>query len=69
MRTPRDLIDYKVALSETGISKRALLERIAAEGVTVWIDGRDRRRRLLDRRDLPKLTQARPAPRRERTAA
>jgi hypothetical protein len=69
VRTPRDLIDYKVALSETGISKRALLERIVAEGVTVWIDGRDRRKRLLDRRDLPRLIATRPDQRRTETAA
>jgi hypothetical protein len=69
VRTPRDLIDYKVALTETGISKRALLERITAEGVTVWIDGRDRRRRLLDRRDLPKLMATRPDERRAENAA
>lgn len=69
MRTPQDLVDYKVALSETGISKRALLERIAAEGITVWIDGRDRRKRLLDRRDLPKLIATRPDARRTETAA
>ncbi len=69
MKPPRDLITYPVALSETGISKRALLERIAAEGVTVWVDGRDRRRRLLDRRDLPKLIATRPDARRETTAA
>lgn len=69
MKPPRDLITYPVALAETGISKRALLERIAAEGITVWVDGRDRRKRLIDRRDLPKLIATRPDDRRAETAA
>lgn len=69
MRTPRDLVSYKTALTETGLSKPRLLERIAAEGVTVWVDGRDRRRRLISARDIPKLIATRPDARGEKTAA
>lgn len=51
----RQLIGYQEAMVLTGLPKRTLLDRIDREGVTVYVDGRDRRRRLIDRRDIPKL--------------
>ncbi len=60
-------VPYAEVVEQTGISKRALNVRILREGIPTYVDGRDRRRRLLDARDIERLTQIRPAPRR-RTA-
>lgn len=69
MEAQRNLLPYDEVLNRLGISKRTLNIRVLTEGVTTWIDGRDRRRRLIDERDLPKLTETRPAPRRAEQAA
>ena len=69
MRTPRDLVGYKVVLAETGISKPRVLERIAEEGIRVYVDGKDRRRRLISARDIPRLIETRPDERRAETTA
>jgi len=69
MRTPQDLVGYEVVLSETGISKPRVLERIAEEGIRVYVDGKDRRRRLISARDIPRLIATRPDERRAETAA
>lgn len=49
------LIGFKQARQALGLSPRVLNWRVNRAGIQVFIDGRDRRRRLLDARDLPRL--------------
>lgn len=49
------LINFQQARQALGLSPRVLNWRVNRAGVQVFIDGRDRRRRMLDARDLPKL--------------
>ncbi len=56
------LIGYPEVLELTGVSKRTLIDRIRAEGVRVYINGADRRRRLIDRRDVDRLVRITPDP-------
>ena len=66
MDTTSTLISYKQAREVLGLSPRVLNWRVARAGVQAYIDGKDRRRRLLDARDLPKLILIEPvAQRRE----
>jgi hypothetical protein len=60
MHTPADpqLITYREALARLGFSRRTLFDRIKETGIVVYVDGVNRRQRLLDVRDLPKLTEA-----------
>lgn len=62
------LIGYREVMALTNLPKRTLLDRIAREGITVYIDGRDRRRRLIDRRDVAKLTRVEEVERGEEAA-
>lgn len=62
------LLPYSEAQQRIGIARRTLQERILFEGITTYQDGRDRRRRLIDTRDLPKLMDPRPVDRSERAA-
>lgn len=64
----KNLIPYAEVEARIGIARRTLQDRIASEGITVYIDGRDRRRRLIDVRDLPKLMEPRPVERRPHAA-
>ncbi len=64
-----NLIRYRVVREVTGLSARVLNYRVQRAGVQAYIDGTDRRQRLLDIRDLPKLTQIEPVQRENRTAA
>lgn len=64
-----DLIGMEEVMEAVTYSRKTLIERIRNEGITVWIDGRDRRRRMIQRCDLPKLTSPRPIERRETSAA
>ncbi len=66
--TNTTFVSYPEVLQQTGISKRALNVRILREGIPTYVDGRDRRRRLLDARDIPKLVEVRPATPRPRAA-
>ncbi len=63
-----NLIRYRVVREATGLSPRVLNYRVLRAGVQAYIDGTDRRQRLLDIRDLPKLTQIEPVQRENRTA-
>ena len=65
----RNLIRYRVVRDVTGLSARVLNYRVQRAGVQAYIDGTDRRQRLLDVRDLPKLTQIEPVAKREGIAA
>ena len=63
------LITYRQARQALGLSPRVLNWRVARAGVTAYVDGRDRRRRMLDARDLPKLVLIEPVKRRGDSAA
>jgi len=58
------LITYRQARQALGLSPRVLHWRVQRSGVQAFVDGRDRRRRLLDVRDLPKLVLIEPVRRR-----
>ncbi len=64
-----NLIRYRVVREATGLSARVLNYRVQRAGIQAYIDGTDRRQRLLDIRDLPKLTQIELVQRENRTAA
>ncbi len=64
-----NLIRYRLVREVTGLSPRVLNYRVQRAGVQAYIDGHDRRQRLLDIRDLPKLTQIELVQRENRTAA
>ena len=64
-----NLIRYRVVREVTGLSARVLNYRVQRAGVQAYVDGTDRRQRLLDVRDLPKLTQIEPVAKREGIAA
>ncbi len=55
MKTPTDLIDYAEARRLTGLPRRTLIDRIDREGITTYVPGHDRRRRLLRRADVDRL--------------
>ena len=65
METPENLIPMADVVKASPYSRKTLITRIKDEGIQTYVDGLDRRRRLIDARDLPKLTEIRPAPRRE----
>ncbi len=64
-----NLIRYRLVREVTGLSPRVLNYRVLRAGVQAYVDGTDRRQRLLDIRDLPKLTQIEPVAKREGIAA
>jgi len=64
-----NLIRYRVVREATGLSARVLNYRVQRAGIQAYIDGTDRRQRLLDIRDLPKLTRIEPVTQAEPVAA
>ncbi len=56
----REYATYPEALQLVGVTKPTLLRRIEREGITIFVNPRDNRRRLLRRADLLKLTEPRP---------
>jgi len=64
-----NLIRYRVVREVTGLSARVLNYRVQRAGVQAFIDGTDRRQRLLDARDLPRLIAPEPVKRRGGSAA
>lgn len=69
MDAQSELIPYNEAIRISGLSRRTWYERIKEAGIVVYQDGRDRRQRLIDVRDLPKLTAIEPVVKRAQTAA
>ena len=64
-----NLIRYRLVREATGLSPRVLNYRVQRAGIQAYVDARDNRQRLLDVRDLPKLTQTEPVAKREGIAA
>jgi hypothetical protein len=58
-----ELVPYAEAIRRSGLPERTWYDRLRAsrDEVRVYQDGRDRRRHLIDARDLGKLTEMRPA--------
>lgn len=69
MDAQSELIPYNEAIRISSLSRRTWYERIKEAGIVVYQDGRDRRQRLIDVRDLPKLTAIEPVVKRAQTAA
>jgi hypothetical protein len=64
-----NLISYRKVRDLTGLSPRVLHWRVQRAGVQAFVNGHDRRQRMLDVRDLPKLTQIEPVTQAEPVAA
>lgn len=62
-----ELIPLKEAIERSGLPTSTWFYRLRQnrDDIRVYQDGRDRRKHLIDARDLPKLTDIRPAPRRD----
>ncbi len=60
MDATNNLIGMQEVMAAVPYSRSALVKRIKREGIAVYISGDDRRRRLIARKDLPKLTEPRP---------
>lgn len=68
MESTRQLIGYEEAMRLTGLPRRTFFRRIATEAVPTHIDGRDRRRRLIDRADAERMVRAEPVERAKEAA-
>ncbi len=61
METPqRQLITYREAAQRAGLTERTMKDRLRESGIPRYKDGVDRRYRLLDVDDLPRLIEVRP---------
>ncbi len=63
------LVRFSDVRRATGLRPHVLTRRIQRAGIQAFVDGKDRRQRLIDIRDLPKLTAIEPVAKRARTAA
>lgn len=65
-----ELVPYAEAIRRSGLPVRTWFDRLRAsrDEVRIYVDGRDRRRHLIDARDLEKLVEVRPAQSRRREA-
>lgn len=63
------LIRFREVRLATGLKPHTLTRRLQRTGVQYFVDAHDKRQRMIDVRDLPRLTQIEPVGRRERTAA
>ena len=63
------LIRFHAVRQATGLRPHTLTRRLQRAGVEYFVDGKDRRQRMIDVRDLPKLTAIEPVAKRARTAA
>ncbi len=66
---PEQYVTFAEVIKATGLSERKITRRVITDGIKVFVDPHDRRRRLIRSDDLPKLTELREAPRRETSAA
>ena len=64
-----NLISYRKVRVLTGLSPRVLHWRVQRAGLQAYINGNDRRQRMLDVRDLSKLTRIEPVTRAEPVVA
>ncbi len=63
------LVRFSDVRKATGLRPHTLTRRLQRAGVQYFVDAHDKRQRMIDIRDLPRLTQVEPVVRRERTAA
>jgi hypothetical protein len=64
-----NLIRYRVVREATGLSPRVLNYRVRRAGIQAYVDSRDQRQRMIDVRDLPRLTEIEPVPKRRGDSA
>ena len=64
-----NLVRFRTVREVTGLKPYTLTRRLQRAGVEYFIDGTDRRQRLLDVRDLPRLIAPEPVKRRGGSAA
>lgn len=69
MDTTNHLVRFSDVRKATGLQPHVLTRRIQQTGIQSFIDGKDRRQRMIDVRDLPKLTAIEPVAKRASTAA
>ena len=65
----QQMITYPEAMKLTGLPARTFYRRIASVKLPVYMDGKDRRKRLLDRRDVAKLIRVQEVERSTENAA
>ncbi len=63
------LIRFRAVRQATGLKPHTLTRRLQRAGVEYFVDGKDRRQRMIDVRDLPRLTQVEPVAKRRTTSA
>ncbi len=64
MDTTNHLVRFSDVRRATGLRPHVLTRRIQRTGIQSFVDGKDRRQRLIDIRDLPRLTAIEPVRRR-----
>jgi hypothetical protein len=53
----RQLVSYDEVLRLTDLHERTFFRRLKQVDIPIFIDPRDHRRRLIERRDIPKLVR------------
>lgn len=66
--TPAQYVTFAEIAKTTGLTPRKINYRVVADRIPVYIDSRDRRKRMIEARDLAKLVEVRSVPRRETAA-
>ncbi len=67
---PGTLLRFREVRAITGLRPYTLTRHLERAGIAYFVDGHDRRQRMIDVRDLPRLIAPEPvAKRRARTAA
>ncbi len=65
----QNLIRFRAVRQATGLRPHTLTRRLQRAGVEYFIDAHDKRQRMIDVRDLPKLTQVEPVAKRRAMSA
>ena len=63
------LIRFRAVRQATGLKPHTLTRQLQRAGVEYFIDSHDKRQRMIDVRDLPRLTAIEPVAKRASTAA
>ncbi len=66
---PETLLRFREVRAITGLRPYTLTRRLERAGIAYFVDGHDRRQRMIDVRDLPRLIAPEPIKRRGDAAA
>jgi len=66
---PETLLRFREVRAITGLRPHTLSRRLERAGIAYYVDGTDRRMRMIDVRDLPRLIAPEPAPKRRGDSA